>query len=161
MFGRGSGGQSERTVTGDAEQIATWASPMVNALNSARCNSDPACRTSRSWRRRPGAGRRPVCVHRALAVTLQCGAVNTRHFAWTVKAAGRATEASRQHPKAVDGLPSKLAQMQQGANAFADGSAALAAGVQELADRVKRWAQAQRAAGLVGSWDADKLSRGF
>lgn len=61
------------TVT-DAEQIATWASPMVNALNSSPvCNSDPACRTSRAQLAAIVQAQDDGLLRsiRALAVTLQ------------------------------------------------------------------------------------------
>lgn len=130
------------TVT-DAEQIATWASPMVNALNSSPvCNSDPACRTSRAQLAAIVQAQDDGLLRsiRALAVTLQ----QTQEYqtlARTVSTLDGQLKQVVSTLKAVDGLPTKLAQMQQGANALADGSAALAAGVQELVDQVKRWAQ--------------------
>lgn len=127
------------TVT-DAEQIATWASPMVNALNSSPvCNSDPACRTSRAQLAAIVQAQDDGLLRsiRALAVTLQ----QTQEYqtlARTVSTLDGQLKQVVSTLKAVDGLPTKLAQMQQGANALADGSAALAAGVQELVDQVKK-----------------------
>lgn len=106
------------TVT-DAEQIATWASPMVNALNSSPvCNSDPACRTSRAQLAAIVQAQDDGLLRsiRALAVTLQ----QTQEYqtlARTVSTLDGQLKQVVSTLKAVDGLPTKLAQMQQGANA--------------------------------------------
>lgn len=150
------------TVT-DAEQIATWASPMVNALNSSPvCNSDPACRTSRAQLAAIVQAQDDGLLRsiRALAVTLQ----QTQEYqtlARTVSTLDGQLKQVVSTLKAVDGLPTKLAQMQQGANALADGSAALAAGVQELVDQVKKMGSGLNEAAdfLLGiKRDADKPS---
>nr|WP_055354361.1 RND transporter MmpL12 [Mycobacterium tuberculosis] len=150
------------TVT-DAEQIATWASPMVNALNSSPvCNSDPACRTSRAQLAAIVQAQDDGLLRsiRALAVTLQ----QTQEYqtlARTVSTLDGQLKQVVSTLKAVDGLPTKLAQMQQGANALADGSAALAAGVQGLVDQVKKMGSGLNEAAdfLLGiKRDADKPS---
>lgn len=97
---------------------------------------------------------------RALAVTLQ----QTQEYqtlARTVSTLDGQLKQVVSTLKAVDGLPTKLAQMQQGANALADGSAALAAGVQELVDQVKKMGSGLNEAAdfLLGiKRDADKPS---
>lgn len=127
------------TVT-DAEQTAVWASPMVRALNASPvCDSDPACRTSRAQLAAiVEAGNNGLLQSiQALAINLQ----QTQEYQTLAQTVGQLDQQLKQVVntlKAVNGLPSKLGQMQQGANALADGSAALAEGVQQLVDQTKK-----------------------
>ncbi|BBX96087.1 MMPL/RND family transporter [Mycobacterium lacus] len=122
-----------------AEQTAVWANPMVIALNSSPvCNKDPACVKSRGELAAIVEAENNGLLRSiaALAVTLQ----QTQDYQTLAQTVGKLDQQLKQVVntlKAVNGLPTKLAQMQMGANALADGSAAVAAGVEELVKQVK------------------------
>ena len=124
----------------EAEQTAVWASPMVTALNSSpTCNTDPSCVKSR--------GQLGAIVDAEdsgllesiarLAVTLQ-RTQGYQTLAQTVGELDTQLKKVVQTLRDVEGLPAKLAQMQMGASALAEGSAAVAEGVQQLVDQTKK-----------------------
>ncbi len=123
-----------------AEQTAVWANPMVKALNSSPvCNKDPACRSSRAELAALVQAQNNGLLKSiaALAVTLQ----QTKEYQTLAQTVNQLDQQLKQIVnglKAVNGLPTKLAQLQQGANALAEGSAALAEGVQQLVDQTKK-----------------------
>ncbi|BBX73780.1 RND family transporter [Mycobacterium shinjukuense] len=123
-----------------AEQTAVWANPMVTALNSSPvCNRDPACVKSRGELAAIVEAENNGLLRSiaALAVTLQ----QTQEYQTLAQTVGKLDQQLKQVVdtlKAVNGLPAKLAQMQMGANALAEGSAAVAAGVQELVNQTKK-----------------------
>ncbi|SON63804.1 Sulfolipid-1 exporter MmpL8 [Mycobacterium simulans] len=136
---RALGNNLSGTIT-SAEQTALWASPMVTALNSSpTCNKDPACVTSRAQLAAIVEAENNGLLKSiaALAVTLQ----QTREYQTLAQTVGKLDNQLKQVVKLlkdVNGLPAKLAQMQQGADALAQGSAALAEGVQQLVDQTKK-----------------------
>ncbi len=123
-----------------AEQTAVWANPMVKALDASPvCNADPACRRSRGELRALVQAQNDGVLDSiaGLARNLQ----QTREFqtiSTTVRALDLQLKQAVNALRAVNGLETKMSQMQQGANALAEGSAALAEGVQALVDQTRR-----------------------
>ncbi|ORW33460.1 hypothetical protein AWB91_07790 [Mycobacterium paraense] len=125
--------------TVNAENIAAWAGPMLVALNnSPDCNADPGCVNSRA----------------SLAAMVQAnndGTLNSiKIMAHNLQSAGQAqtvgqtldkvqqtlTQASSAM-KTIKNLQTTMGQAEQGANALADGSRAIAGGVKELVDQTR------------------------
>lgn len=157
---RALGNNLSGTVT-DAEQTAVWGGPMVTALNSSpACNSDPACVRSRGQLAAIVEANNSGLLRSMamMAVTLQ----QTQEYQTLAQTVGKLDDQLKLVVKTlrdVNGLPAKLAQMQQGANALAEGSAALAEGVQQLVDQTKKMGSGLNDASdfLLGlKHDADK-----
>jgi putative drug exporter of the RND superfamily len=132
-------GDNLNTSTVNAQNIAAWAGPMLTALNdSPECNADPGCVNSRS----------------GLAAMVQAnndGTLNSiKIMAHNLQSAGKAqtvgqtldnvqqslTQASTAM-KTIKNLQSTMSQAEQGANALADGSRAIAGGVKILVDQTR------------------------
>ncbi len=126
--------------TAHAENTAQWAGPMLRALNdSPECNTDPGCVRSRA----------------GLAALVQAdndGTLNSlKIMAHNLQSAQKAatigqtldsvqstlTQASGAL-KTIRGLQTTMSQAEQGANALADGSRAIAGGVKALVDQTRK-----------------------
>lgn len=113
--------QSDQAVINDA-------APMLAALNnSPQCDADAACVDGRAQLQQlaaagTGAAAGVLSAVQSLNTTMQSASANLR-------SAGIDSPGAAQQ---------KIAQMEQGANALADGSAQLAAGVQMLVDQTKK-----------------------
>ncbi len=126
--------------TAHAEDTAAWAGPMLRALNdSPECNADPGCVRSRG-----GLA--------ALVEANNDGTLNSlKIMAHNLQTAGKAatigqtldsvqstlTQASGAL-KTIRGLQTTMSQAEQGANALADGSRAIAGGVKALVDQTRK-----------------------
>jgi RND superfamily putative drug exporter len=122
-----------------------WADPVLTALDgSPICSIDPACRSSREELRRlvtargDGSFDKIADLGRQLQSTQDVQSIES-----TVKRLQGAlsTAAGAVHTMGLDqpgGMQSKLAELQQGADALADGSRKLAEGVQLLVDQTRQ-----------------------
>ncbi len=122
--------------------VVDAAAPMLAALNdSPQCDADASCSAGRAELQQLAAGTpNPDASANALVATAQ--RVNTM-----LQSAGNDGTAAVQQ---------KIAQMERGANALADGSAQLADGVQALVDQTKQMgAGMTQAAGLLMSIKRD------
>ncbi|MGY4652743.1 MMPL/RND family transporter [Mycobacterium sp. URHB0021] len=123
--------------------VVTAAAPMLTALNdSAECSADPTCSAGRAELQQlatPGNGQTGAS-DRSLADTVQ-------RVSAMLQSAGVTDPAVAQH---------KVTQMEQGANALADGSKQLADGVSVLVDQTKQMgAGMNQAAGVLMSIKRD------
>jgi RND superfamily putative drug exporter len=122
-----------------------WADPVLTALDgSPICNIDPACRSSRDELRRlvtargDGSFDKIADLGRQLEQTQDVQSIEstvTRLRSALTTAAGAVHSMGLDQP---GGLQSKLAELQQGADALADGSRKLAEGVQLLVDQTRQ-----------------------
>lgn len=122
------------------EQIAVWAKPMVAALvSSPVCSKDPVCVRSRAEladivEAETSGVLRSIA---ALAVDLRENQ-DPQTVGPTMSKLEQQLKQAIDWLKAADGLQAKMAQMEVGAHALAEGSAALAEGVQQLVDQTKK-----------------------
>ena len=133
-------GDSLSASTGDAENVAAWAGPMVRALNdSPECNADPGCVNSRAGLAALVAANNDGTLTsiKGLAQNLQAtkqgltvGQILDKVQQQLNQAAGAL--------RTIKTLQSTMGQMQQGSNALANGSRALADGVKQLVDQTRR-----------------------
>ena len=122
-----------------------WADPVLTALDgSPICSIDPACRSSRDELRRlvtargDGSFDKIADLGRQLEQTQDVQSIEstvTRLRSALTTAAGAVHSMGLDQP---GGLQSKLAELQQGADALADGSRKLAEGVQLLVDQTRQ-----------------------
>lgn len=115
-----------------ANDVAANAAPILNALNNnPQCDADPACSTGRAKLRQlaaAGNGQTDASAQHVLA-TVQRLSTLVQSAGYRLQSAGITDPAAAQQ---------KIAQMEQGANALADGSKQLASGVQTLVDQTKQ-----------------------
>jgi RND superfamily putative drug exporter len=124
----------------DVANTAAWASPMLRALDTSPiCNADPACAASR--------GQLQALVDAQNSGSLNSITALAHNLQQTeeMQTVGRTIDQLQQYLnqavstlRSIDGLGGKLNQMQQGADALAQGSRAEAQGVQALVDQVKK-----------------------
>lgn len=120
----------------DAQQIAVWANPMVNALNfSPVCSSDPACVRSRAQLQAIVEAHHDGTLRSIAALAASFHRDDPRTVGLTLKRLEEQLNQAIGLVNAAGGLRARMAQMTQGANTLADGSAAVADGVQQLVDR--------------------------
>jgi RND superfamily putative drug exporter len=126
-------------------QSFDWAGPVLTALDgSLTCNLDPSCRNSREELRQLVTARDDGTFDRIadLGRELQSTQDGQTLDATVTRLRGVLTTATDALQKmGLDqpgGLQSRLAQLQQGANALADGSRKLAEGVQLLVDQTRQ-----------------------
>lgn len=130
---------------GNLRESFEWAGPVLTALDgSLTCNLDPSCRNSREelrtlvTARDNGSFDKIADLGRALQSTQEGQRLDTT----VTRLRGVLTTATDAvHQMGLDkpgGLQSRLAQLQQGADALADGSRKLAEGVQLLVDQTKQ-----------------------
>lgn len=127
-------------ATAGVQQIARWADPLVTALSSSpACGTDPACVRSRNELASLVAADHDGTLGSiaALAASFQENR-DPKTVSLTLSKLQQQLNQAVTLLKAVDGLRARMGQMTQGAGALADGSAAVAAGVQQLVDRTKQ-----------------------
>jgi RND superfamily putative drug exporter len=122
-----------------------WADPVLTALDgSPICSIDPACRSSREELRRLVTARGDGSFDKIADLGKQLQSTqDVQSIESTVKRLRSAvsTAAGAVHTMGLDqpgGVQSKLAELQQGADALADGSRKLAEGVQVLVDQTRQ-----------------------
>jgi RND superfamily putative drug exporter len=122
-----------------------WADPVLTALDgSPICSLDPACRSSRDELRRLVTARGDGSFDKIAELGRQLQStqdVQSIESTVTRLQGALSTAAGAVHSMGLDqpgGLQSKLAELQQGADALADGSHKLAEGVQLLVDQTRQ-----------------------
>ena len=118
-----------QTVIND---VVNSAAPMLNALNnSPQCDADPACSDGRAKLQQLAAAGTNQTVSSAQTVLS-----SVQRLSALMQSAGASLRSAGINSPA--GAQAKIAQMEQGANALADGSKQLAGGVQTLVDQTKQ-----------------------
>jgi RND superfamily putative drug exporter len=118
-----------QTVIND---VVNTAAPMVNALNnSPQCDADPACSDGRAKLQQLAAAGTNQTVASAESVLS-----SVQRLSALMQSAGASLRSAGINSPA--GAQAKITQMEQGANALADGSKQLAGGVQTLVDQTKQ-----------------------
>lgn len=149
----------------DVSNVVVWATPLMTALNASPvCNADPACIASRGQLQalvqadNAGTLTSITRLARSLKQTQEIQTV-----AQTVAQLEQNLNMAVSTLRAVDGLPGKLNQMMQGADALAQGSRAVADGVAVLVDQTRQMGAGLNEASsfLLGmKRDADRPSMG-
>ena len=131
--------------------VANSASAMLNALNNnPQCDADPVCSDGRAkLQQLASAGYHGASTQSMLSSAQQLSSM-MQSAGSSLRSAGISSP---------QGAQAKIAQMQQGANALANGSAQLAQGVQVLVDQTKKMGGGlNQAAGLLLSIKHDASS---
>ncbi|WP_231639447.1 MMPL/RND family transporter [Mycobacterium sp. Marseille-P9652] len=133
-------GDNLSSSTANAENIAAWGGPMLNALNnSPDCNADPGCVSSRSslaalvQANNDGTLTSIKIMARNLQAAQQAGSIGQT----LDKIQQTLTQASAAMTT-IKNLQSTMSSAEQGANALADGSRAVAGGVKALVDSTRQ-----------------------
>ncbi|GAB7141818.1 RND family transporter [Mycobacterium riyadhense] len=133
-------GENLNASTTNAENISAWAGPMLRALNnSPDCNVDPGCVNSRAGLAAIVAADNngTLISIKALARNLQA-AQQAKTIGETLGKIQQTLTQASSALKTIKNLQSTMSQAQQGSNALADGSRALAGGVKELVDQTRK-----------------------
>lgn len=115
-----------------ANSLVNDATPLLNALNSSpQCDADPACSDGRAKLQQLAAGDvgQPDASAQQVLTTVQRLSTLMQSSDARLRSVGITDPAAAQR---------KIVQMEQGANALADGSNQLANGVQTLVDQTKK-----------------------
>ncbi|MBV9351424.1 MAG: MMPL family transporter, partial [Mycobacterium sp.] len=136
-------GQSLGVNIADVNDTLGSAEPILSALDAgSACAADPACVDSRAKLQRLVAARDSGAFEKLadLARQLQStvGTNTLESTAQNLRQALNAATSGMQSLAGPSGLPSRLANMQQGATQLAEGSRQLADGVQQLVDQTKK-----------------------
>ena len=125
---------------GDVQNTVAWARPMVAALNASPvCSADPACAGSRAELQALVAAQNNGTLNSVADLANNLRATQeTQSIGSTVSRLQQSLSTAVNALRSTSGLQAKVAQMQQGANALADGSRAIADGVLELVNRTKQ-----------------------
>jgi RND superfamily putative drug exporter len=135
--------------TGSASALATnavdAARPMVDALNaSPQCNADPACTAGRSQLQQLAQARNAGTLTAQIVPVVRTLQTRLQRLSDLLAAAASAN------------MPQRMARLQQGADALADGSQQLDRGVRALVDQTKKMgAGMDQAADLLLSMNRD------
>jgi RND superfamily putative drug exporter len=137
----------QQAVTG----VANSASAMLNALNNnPQCDADPVCSNGRAQLQQLASTGYNGASAQSMLSSVQRLSSMMQSAGTSLRSAGI---------NSPQGAQAKVAQMQQGANALADGSAQLAQGVQVLVDQTKKMGGGlNQAAGLLLSIKHDASS---
>jgi len=137
----------QQAVTG----VANSASAMLNALNNnPQCDADPVCSDGRAQLQQLASTGYNGASAQSMLSSVQRLSSMMQSASTSLRSAGI---------NSPQGAQAKVAQMQQGANALADGSAQLAQGVQVLVDQTKKMGGGlNQAAGLLLSIKHDASS---
>jgi RND superfamily putative drug exporter len=120
-----------------AASVADSAGPMLDALNTSRqCSADPACSAGRSRLEQLVQARNNGTLDAAQTAAAQNVQSALQHLSTLLATTGGSLRAPGINSAA--GVPQRIAQMQEGANALADGSQRLAQGVRALVDQTKQ-----------------------
>jgi RND superfamily putative drug exporter len=136
---------------GAANGVANSAPAMLNALNNnPQCDADPVCSDGR-------AKLQQLAASGYTGASAQSMLSSVQRLSSVMQSAGSSMRAAGIN--SPQGAQAKIAQMQQGANALANGSAQLAQGVQVLVDQTKKMGGGlNQAAGLLLSIKHDASS---
>lgn len=133
-------GDNLNTSTVNAENIAAWAGPMLNALNnSPDCNADPGCVRSRAGlaamvdANNDGTLNSLKIMSRNLQAAQQAGTIGQT----LDKVQQTLTQASGAMTT-IKNLQTTMSQAEQGSQLLADGSRAVAGGVKQLVDSTRQ-----------------------
>jgi putative drug exporter of the RND superfamily len=142
-------GGNQEAVTG----VANSAPAMLNALNNnPQCDADPACSDGRAKLQQLASG-----GYSQTEASAQNVVSTVQRLDSLMQSAGTSMRSAGIN--SPQGAQAKIAQMQQGANALANGSAQLAQGVQVLVDQTKKMGGGlNQAAGLLLSIKHDASS---
>jgi putative drug exporter of the RND superfamily len=120
-----------------AASVVDSAGPMLDALNtSPQCSADPACSAGRSHLEQLVQARNNGTLDAAPRAAAQNVQSTVQHLSTLLATAGGSLRAPGIDGPA--GVPQRIAQMQEGADALADGSQQLDQGVRALVDQTKR-----------------------
>jgi RND superfamily putative drug exporter len=125
------------TIRGLADGVVDSAGPMLDALNtSPQCSADPACSAGRSHLEQLVQARSNGTLGAAQSAAAQNVQSAVQHLSTLLATAGGSLRAPGIDSPA--GVPQRIAQMQEGADALADGSRRLDQGVRALVDQTKQ-----------------------
>jgi len=117
--------------------VVDSAGPMIDALNnSPQCSADPTCSAGRSRLEQLVQARNNGTLDAAQTAAAQNVQSTVQHLSTLLATAGGSLRAAGINSPA--GVPQRIAQMQEGANALADGSQRLDQGVRALVDQTKQ-----------------------
>jgi RND superfamily putative drug exporter len=120
-----------------AASVVDSSGPMIEALkNSPQCSADPACSAGRSYLEQLVQARNNGTLGAAQRAAAQNLQSTVQHLSALLATAGRSLQAAGINNRA--GGPQSIAQIQAGADALADGSQRLDAGVRTLVDQTKQ-----------------------
>jgi RND superfamily putative drug exporter len=120
-----------------AASVADSAGPMLNALNtSPQCSADPACSAGRSHLEQLVLARNNGTLDAEQKAAAQNVQSAVQDLSTLLATAGGSLRAPGIDSPA--GVPQRIAQMQEGADALADGSQRLDQGVRALVDQTKQ-----------------------
>jgi RND superfamily putative drug exporter len=120
-----------------AASVAASAGPMLEALNtSPQCSADPACSAGRSHLEQLVQARNNGTLDAAQTAAAHNVQSTVQHLSTLLATAGGSLRAAGIDSPA--GVPHRIAQMQEGADALADGSQRLDQGVRALVDQTKQ-----------------------
>ena len=133
-------GNNQTTVN----EVVNSAAPMLDALNnSPQCDADPFCRDGRAKLQQLAAA-----GNSQTGASAQSVLSTVQHLSTLLQSAGADLRSAGINDPAA--AHQKIAQMEQGADALADGSKQLAGGVQTLVDQTKQMGLGMnQAAGLL------------
>jgi len=120
-----------------AAGVADSAGPMLDALNtSPQCRTEPACSTGRSQLEQLVQAQNNGTLDAAQRAAAHNVQSTVQHLSTLLATAGGSLRAAGINSAA--GVPQRIAQLQQGADALADGSQRLDQGVRALVDQTKQ-----------------------
>jgi putative drug exporter of the RND superfamily len=133
-------GDNLNASTTNAETIATWAGPMLTALNvSPECNTDPGCVNSRAGLASMVAANNDGTLASIKIMARNLQATQEAHtIGQTLDKVQQILTQASSAMRTIKNLQSTMSQAQQGSNALADGSRAVAGGVKELVDQTRK-----------------------
>jgi RND superfamily putative drug exporter len=118
------------TIRGLAAGVVDSAGPMLDVLNtSPQCSADPACSAGRSHLEQLVRARNNGTLETAQRTAAQNVQSAVQHLSTLLASAGI---------NSPGGVPQRIAQLQEGADALADGSRRLDQGVRALVDQTKQ-----------------------
>jgi RND superfamily putative drug exporter len=120
-----------------ASSVVDSAGPMLDALNnSPQCSADPACSAGRSHLEQLVQARNNGTLGAAQTAAAQNVQATVQRLSALLATAGGSLRAAGINSPA--GAPQRIDQLQQGADALADGSQRLSEGVRVLVDQTKK-----------------------
>jgi RND superfamily putative drug exporter len=156
-------GDNLNASTADAQNIATWATPMVRALNaSPDCDADPGCVSSRAGLAALVTANNDGTLNSIKGLSRSMQATQgAQTVGQTLNKMQQSLNQAVTVLKTIKGLQSTMNQLEEGSGALADGSRALAGGVKLLVDQTKQIGSGlgEASSFLLGmKHDADKPS---
>ena len=133
-------GDNLNASTTNAETTATWAGPMLTALNdSPECNTDPGCVNSRAGLAAMVAANNDGTLASIKIMARNLQAAQEAHtIGQTLDKVQQILTQASSAMRTIKNLQSTMNQAQQGSNALADGSRAVAGGVKQLVDQTRK-----------------------